>query len=560
MKFIFILLSVLIVTSQAIGQSPELGSKRTFEAEQKKSEVTVQKKKLNKYKDQSEIGIHFGNMTISGDVNKNIISGFGTGIYYRKALNYAFSIRGELLYGKTSGLNSTPSDYNLLQEQNIFAGYGPENPWFFAYQTTYMNANIQGVLELSNISATGRLKHWNYYIFAGIGFDSHSTMLDLKDENGQVYQNLIETTEWNTTNDYNTINGRRNIRNILKSTYDGVYETPGFKKEGAFRLGDETNIHMNATLGAGISRKFGRKFSLGLEHQFFISDNDYLDGQRWRTEVDQTNNIDIVHYTSLKLGFNIGNKMDRKIPLYWQNPWDEVENHVGEIDHKLEDIEERIKDGDLDGVIDSYDLEKNTAFGCPVNHRGIAKDSDKDGIIDCKDLQPYLNKDQLKSIVEDLLPKRSEAQQLGLSESEVIALIQKYIPEEKPVNPIYNYDHLPMIHFENNSIKLDKDNYLKLAEIAVHLKNDPQLCLTVIGHTDEKADIKYNETLSFNRSQNIIQTLTEHYGFSRSRFKLMYKGEHELLIKKALGARDQMVNRRVEFKVCNATHYDMSPN
>jgi len=560
MKIIFILLTSSLITFHAFGQSPELGSKRNFETEQKKAGPTVQKKKLNKFKDQSEIGIHFGNMTISGDVNKNIISGFGTGIYYRKALNYAFSIRGELLYGQTSGLSTTPSGTNLMQEQNIFAGYGPENPWFFAYNTTYMNANIQGVLELSNISATGRLKHWNYYLFAGLGFDSHNTMLDLRDEQGQVYQNLLEITEWNTANDYNTIHGRRNIRTILKSTYDGVYETPGFKKEGAFRLGDETNIHMNATLGAGISRKFGRRVSLGLEHQFFISDNDYLDGQRWRTDVDQTNNIDMVHYTSLKLGFNIGNKMEKKVPLYWQNPWDEVENHVGEIDEKLEQMEEQIKDTDMDGVIDTYDLEKNTAFGCPVNHRGIAVDSDKDGIIDCKDLQPYLNKDQLKNIVEELLPKHNEEQYLGLSESDVIALIQKHMPKEQPAETKKTYAHFPVIHFENNSTKLDAENYLKLAEIAVNLKNDPNLCLTVVGHTDEKANAVYNESLSFNRSKKVIQTLTENYGFKRNRFKLMYKGEEELLIKKALGTKNRKVNRRVEFKVCNATHFDMTPN
>lgn len=57
----------------------------------------------------------------------------------------------------------------------------------------------------------------------------------------------------------------------------------------------------------GISRKISNRLNLGIEHQVNLSDNDALDGIRFRTALDQTNNNDISHYTNLRLGINLGN-------------------------------------------------------------------------------------------------------------------------------------------------------------------------------------------------------------------------------------------------------------
>ena len=60
-----------------------------------------------KPRNQWEIGIKGGLGTIAGDVRSRL--GFGAGLHVRKALGYVFSLRGELGFISTKGLNFQPS-------------------------------------------------------------------------------------------------------------------------------------------------------------------------------------------------------------------------------------------------------------------------------------------------------------------------------------------------------------------------------------------------------------------------------------------------------------------
>ena len=136
----------------------------------------------------------------------------------------------------------------------------------------------------------------------------------------------------------------------------------------------------------GISRKINKRFNIGIEHQVIASDNDYLDGIQFRTALDQTNNVDISHYTNVRLGINLGNFNKVTEPLYWLNPLDAGMNDIA-------DLKQRpvldLTDTDADGIIDMLDQEVNTPAGAPVDTRGIALDSDGDNIADYKDKEPY---------------------------------------------------------------------------------------------------------------------------------------------------------------------------
>ena len=86
------------------------------------------------------------------------------------------------------------------------------------------------------------------------------------------------------------------------------------------------------------------------------------------------------------------------------------------------------------------------------------------------------------------------------------------------------------------------------------MKLCPNSCIAVVGHTDARNSDKYNNVLSYNRAKAAIDYLTTNYGISRDRFKLMYGGETTPLVKTAGSS---YMNRRVEFRVCDGTEYDM---
>ena len=136
----------------------------------------------------------------------------------------------------------------------------------------------------------------------------------------------------------------------------------------------------------GVSRKITKRINVGIEHQVFLSDNDYLDGIKFRTALDQTNNVDIGHYTHIRIGINLGNFKKVTEPLYWLNPMDQLFNDVNNVKNNSQ---LDLTDEDNDGVIDIIDLELDTQEDCPVDTRGIILDSDGDGVVDCEDREPY---------------------------------------------------------------------------------------------------------------------------------------------------------------------------
>src|SRR5690606_36492206 len=106
------------------------------------------------------------------------------------------------------------------------------------------------------------------------------------------------------------------------------------------------------TASLGVSRKLSKRINIGLEHQVMLSDNDMLDGIRFRTAYDQTNNNDIAHYTNIRVGINLGNFDKVSEPLYWLNPLNYQMNDIAELKQRpVFDL----TDSDGDGVIDMLD-------------------------------------------------------------------------------------------------------------------------------------------------------------------------------------------------------------
>ncbi len=204
------------------------------------------------------------------------------------------------------------------------------------------------------------------------------------------------------------------------------------------------------------------------------------------------------------------------------------------------------------------DQELDSPAGCPVDTRGIVLDSDGDGLADCKDKEPYS-------------PPGYATDANG------VAATPKYVTE-KDVNDIVNSKvgalestlntmksgcgewFLPMIHFDLDKYFIKPEFYGQLHHVAEVLKRCPDVCVTVEGHTDSRNGNEYNKMLSYNRATATVDYLTGHYGISRDRLKLMYGGEEMPLVEKNAPGNSESknyMNRRVEFKVCGETDFDM---
>ncbi len=512
----------------------------------------------SKPRDMWELGVHLGHFAIDGDVDRltPFYSGFGFGVHARKSIYYIFSLRYSLFYGQAYGLEPQPYRSSLLPEQDVFKGYGPENAWFPSYRTRMGNASIEVVMNLGNLLFHKASNKWNLNVAVGTGVAAHDTYLNLRDENGRIYNNLIGSSGW-TLDKFDTRQGRKDIKSQLKSIYDNTYETQGPKKKGLFRFQDKYNVNGSFTVSVGISRKINDRFNIGLEHKVLTVDNDYLDGIKYRTNVDQTNNLDIGHYTRLILAFNVGNKKKKVEPLYWLNPLDFAFNDMAELKKrpKLD-----LTDSDEDGVLDMFDEEPETPANCPVDVKGRALDSDGDGIIDCKDDEPYspfgydVDEKGVAQIPDDVKP---------LNKDEVTKIVENTVTAQGPrcCTPKW---FLPMIHFDLDKYCIKPEFYPHLQHIATVMKQNPDLCVTALGNTDSRNSNDYNRVLSYNRAKAAIDYLTSNYNIPRSRFKLMYGGEESPMAKNAENLRGkkkeyaEYINRRVEFRVCEDGDIDMA--
>lgn len=517
-----------------------------------------------------ELGVHVGHFFIDGDVDRTVPGGYGLGLHLRKAVHYIFSIRGDLFYGSATGLETqlwrTKVNGGGLVEYGTglpdgdyveeYAQYENTDGWFPSHKTTYGYAALQGVFNIGNLLFHKSQNKWNWYITLGVGLSSHSTKLDLLDGSGNLYSSTLKTDVAWTQEKFDTKAGRSDIKAAINNIYDGEYETPGAKKQGIFRLGDDTNIHVVWTGSMGISRKLSRRINLGIEHQVMLADNDYLDGIKFRTSSDQTNNADIPHYTNLRLAINLGNFDKVTEPLYWLNPYENTFNDIAELKQRpVLDL----TDEDGDGIIDMLDQELDTPSGCPVDTRGVTLDSDNDGLADCKDQEPYsppgFDVDD-KGVA--MIPK-------AITEDDVNAIVDTKaaaIMSTVNANAANRSDcgkwFLPMIHYDLDKYSIKPEFYGHLHHVANVLKMCPELCVTAVGHTDVRSGDNYNQVLSYNRTKAAIDYLASNYGIDRSRVKLMYGGENTPLIGSSNGEAQHYMNRRVEFRVCQAGDYDMA--
>jgi outer membrane protein OmpA-like peptidoglycan-associated protein len=103
------------------------------------------------------------------------------------------------------------------------------------------------------------------------------------------------------------------------------------------------------------------------------------------------------------------------------------------------------------------------------------------------------------------------------------------------------------IHFEFGSSRLDTSSYQQLNNIAEVLRNNPDISISIEGHTDEIGGEDYNRRLSLERAQSIKSYLLS-LGIVSSRLQTNGHGKSKPLCRTPdEGCRER--NRRVEFLI-----------
>lgn len=412
--------------------------------------------------------------------------GFGAGLHLRKSLDHIFSLRGVLNFAKT-------------HSESANSGSTPNSE----ADMTWLSGGLQVVASLNNFRFNKPNRKWLINAFFGLGVDKFKT-------------------------DYKSI--KRDANGYQDGTVDeGANGYIDFGGELSWRLSPKMNISLRHTLyssfGAGADELDG-DFNYGNPH---------------------TTYRDNLHHTMITLNFNLGkmakNGSMRSEPLYWVNPMAMVSDAVQALEARpVYDP----TDTDKDGVIDAIDQEKESPDGARVDSRGVTLDSDSDGVADYKDKEPYSPPGyKVDAVGVAQVPKEHI-----LSEAEVNKMIDAKLANFKlPTQKGLVDWFLPMIHFDLDRYDINRSEYEKLYHVATVLKQNPELKVAVIGHTDRSASNRYNNVLSYNRAKAAIDFLVGKYGIDRSRLVLTWGGEDTALV--ATNSANY-INRRVEFKVATS--------
>ena len=102
------------------------------------------------------------------------------------------------------------------------------------------------------------------------------------------------------------------------------------------------------------------------------------------------------------------------------------------------------------------------------------------------------------------------------------------------------------IYFDIAAYTVKKESYGVLSEIAKMLKENPEINLQIIGHTDNQGDESYNQFLSKMRAQTVKQILSEEFEIEDDRLEFIGKGATEP-VDDNTSEKGRANNRRVEF-------------
>jgi OOP family OmpA-OmpF porin len=182
-------------------------------------------------------------------------------------------------------------------------------------------------------------------------------------------------------------------------------------------------------------------------------------------------------------------------------------------------------DEDGDGVVDGVDKCPGTPKGATVDGRGCPSDSDGDGVYDGIDKCPNT-------------PKGTRVDKAGCPITKV---------EQAMLDT--GVFRTSEIVFDTDKAVIKPESHEILGEIGAALVAHPELKVEIGGHTDSVGTDSYNQTLSEERAQAVLDYLVKNFAkIEKGQFSTKGYGEGSPIASNNT-AEGRAKNRRVEFKV-----------
>ncbi len=448
-----------------------------------------------KPRNQWEIGVKAGAVTISGDVSA-IFPTPGFGLHVRKAFGYVFSMRLEYMNGTAKGLNWKQSSYyptGTPWDQNGYTGIIYHN-----FKAKIQELSLQGIITLNNIRFHKAKTGVSFYAIGGLGGTVYDTKVNVLNDSGGTYETVFAGIAGNVYKD------RKETKDALKDAMDDSYESAAQNHGNTRPKFSGDTFKPNGTLGAGVAFKINNRWNIALEDRVTFTKDDLLDGQQWAEQGDLTRDYDSYNYLTIGINYNLGSKSVE--PLWWLNPLDYSYSEIR--NPRLMRLPKPVlPDADGDGVTDQFDQEQTPA-GVPVDTHGVSRDTDGDGVPDSKD----------KELVTPTYCQPVDADGVGKCPDPECCKNMKAAGDDCATK----LGALPSISFKGGSNALSEDNKAVLATVASKLRNNPECKVVVIGYCSSS---KKEQQLSWDHVNKVITHLVEKEGLSVDRFIFNYGQE-----------------------------------
>ncbi len=247
------------------------------------------------------ISPHYGYNKMIADIPGN---GYGYGVRLIAPMNATLSLRLNYFGTSSSGISLQPWTHSSVGTpfggglvEYIYQPY-QNNPdgWFPSYSFSQFTIELEGLLSITkllNKQFDMPVYNFDLYILGSYGFYRHTTRMDVLDQNGKPYINLISKTGW-TNEKFDTKEGREAIKKAITDIYDGEYETQlsvAIKK-------------ITYSYGAGLKFNINSRLNLGIEYKIIKYSNfDYADGIRFKSSVEFSGDDDSARYADFLLEY-----------------------------------------------------------------------------------------------------------------------------------------------------------------------------------------------------------------------------------------------------------------
>ena len=345
-------------------------------------------------------------------------------------------------------------------------------------------------------------------------------------------------------------------RTLRTNLQDGSYiYSIGYKREGDYYYSANGKSPLSDHLKETVYI-YGIKAIYDLNPQLdVLIDYTVRNGQTdmWDASIMSTDHgSDRFNFLSLGVAYKFGkHDYDKEA-----SPLDKLKRDAAKA---LAKIDRLMDDSDKDGVADAFDKSPNTPLDVAVDGSGRAIDIDMDNVPDYRDADPFSS-----------MGAQVDAKGIGLDDDKDGVPNSKDLESNTPVGVMVNqfginvqntnHDiagsmvYFPPVYFTSGSVIVGSSNKHRVATIASMLKNNPDIKLNVIGHTDRVGTLKFNEKLGLQRANAVIEYLVKNYHIEANRLIPTTRGEENPLsshgVESSTGEYNLgEINRRVDFQI-----------